>query len=159
DFDIKYTLKLLMLEIEKKELADQQIAVQVITPEDFSTLDKYEYQQSKLNLEQQFHHYAKASNGTMIHQKEMYYLYSTKQFLNHPSTFTHFFNLMDELDFQLFSGIGFGKSVYQAEINAEKALASSRLEESGNLYILDDQYQLRGPFTHASFSLDEPVLD
>jgi len=159
DFDIRYTLKALIHEIEKVELSLQNIAVQKIKVSLPDSFNKYQNFQRKLDLEIELNAYTKNCDGTLIFLEDVYTIYSTKKHLNSPLIHSDFFELMAVSDNKIYSGIAYGSSVYQAELNAETALNAALSEDYGNLYILDDNLQLRGPFTESPFSLVEPILD
>lgn len=160
NFDINYSLRLLILEIEKKAFSDAQIGVQIIHLKQGIQEIKYEFDKKRLSFEQRLNDYVRQCSGTMVCQnKDQYYVYSTMKALNSEEILAEFFLIVEESPFTLYSGIGFGNSVFQAELNAQNALSSAENEAYANVYICDNQLQLKGPFTEASASINEPMID
>lgn len=162
---IKATTNLLLRHMELEAFKDTQIAIQMIE------IDSLRSKNNFIDTSDELHHmemqnvsdllyYSKKINGSL---KEIgpgrYAIFSTRGMMknvtnNFTSKFS--FNSAKSLDLDtVISGIGLGKTAYEAETNSLKALYNAKQKGTGSWYVHFQDKKIIGPLS----SLELTIID
>ncbi|USG64490.1 ArsR family transcriptional regulator [Brevibacillus ruminantium] len=152
---IESILSMLLRTHEMLLFKDSQIAVQLIeldsltgmTSETFSTDELYQLEQESTERLQR---YAKQIQGSLkTTGPGRYVIYTTRgilgDFTKGFTTAPHFSELLGIKDELVISGIGIGKTAYEAEIHAGTALLHAKRSGPGAWMVFFDDKQIAGP--------------
>lgn len=136
-----------------------QIAVQIIKikNKNRNMSTEYEFLKLKNKLEEVLIQYTQENFGSIFpFGRDEYLIFSTRGAIGKycdDFTIQHYIDKGDISDIHLASGIGFGNTVYQAEVNARIALEHATREEYNCTYVVDEAGAITGPITKKNNSL------
>ncbi|WP_129600214.1 hypothetical protein [Anaerophilus nitritogenes] len=128
-----------------------QIALQIVKTKNKSRSisSEYEFLKLKNKLEEGLISYTQDNFGSIFpFGRDEYLIFTTRGAIDaHCQEFNipHFIHPEQNIDIELASGIGFGNTIHEAEVNARIALDYAIKEDSNCCYIMDEKSVLSGP--------------
>lgn len=151
DENITFHYQLWKSGADVERIKSTQIAMQIVRIKDDSQQISFEYE--LLKLKKQFEtlliEYTQQNFGSFFpFGNNEYLIFTTRGALNQKSVeerFPKIIGLETKLNILFASGIGYGNTVYKAEVNARIALAHAMKESYSYCYIVDEYGTISGP--------------
>ncbi|NPV45008.1 MAG: ArsR family transcriptional regulator [Firmicutes bacterium] len=152
---IRRTIDNAIYEGTGKRLKANQIAVLIADIDNFSKIIKnyvseYEIQRLKIKLHEILLNYAQSVQGALFSfGGDEYLIFTTRGALEHITDGYKATPLLksvkDNLEIELSCGIGFGKTAYEAEVNARIGLQYAKDRGGGCAFLVSDERHIMGP--------------
>ncbi|MGL5123646.1 MAG: hypothetical protein ACRC6K_05750 [Fusobacteriaceae bacterium] len=145
---IKESIKELMHKLDILNIVESTIGVQILKIKSEINLDQYRLMEIKSKIEHEIINYLKEVQGSIFNVGwDKYIIYTTKGALHNNENTIYLRKILKKLEKNkiiLAIGNGYGKTAYESEINAKKALKESLKEDRSSIYELDNK-KLKGP--------------
>lgn len=129
------------------KLKSSQIAVQIIRIKGKSNKNYYEELNIQNSLEREIISYVRDVQGALYSSgRDEYIISGTRG--SFKDSIVSFLKLLNNTQIELCSGIGYGHTAYEADVNARNALAASLLRDG--LFVLDEDGHISGPINKTS---------
>ncbi|MGL6063998.1 MAG: hypothetical protein ACRC0S_02835 [Fusobacteriaceae bacterium] len=145
---IKQSIKELKHKLDILNIEESTIGVQILKIKSEIDLDQYKIMERKSKIEYEIISYLKEIQGSIFNIGwDKYIIYTTKGALYNEENTILLRKILKKLEKNkiiLAIGNGYGKTAYESETNAKKALKESLKENRSSIYELDNK-KLKGP--------------
>lgn len=151
-FSIRNTINALVNDIKNKEIDLAKISVQIVKL-DFkeNLITVFDTLEKTLEFQKNLVPYLKVIQGAIFNRNNSeFIIFSTKGALQNKEANMNFFKVLSKSNFNVFSGIGIGKTASEAEFNAVEALKSSINYKKSSLFMMDEEKKIIGPMNDIS---------
>ncbi|WP_102399778.1 hypothetical protein [Haloimpatiens massiliensis] len=166
---IRHSIDYIIYKIKNNTAKKSQIATQIVDVDIKQDSKRYQYEVLKkiIFVENQLVDYISTIQGTMFRSGDTQFtIVSTRGAIENGVTEQFFLNILSSSkkeNIELYTGIGFGNTAYDADFNARIALAKSKELKESAYFIVDDEKNVIGPignkemFYYKSIVLDEAI--
>lgn len=151
---IRQSINELIHKLDVLNIEESTIGVQILKIKMEVDMDQYRLMDTKSKIESDIIEYLKEIQGSIFNVGwDKYVIYTTKGALNNEENTLILRKILKKLEKNkiiLGIGNGYGKTAYESEINAKKALKKALKENKSSIYELDNK-KLKGPL----FSYEE----
>lgn len=158
---IRHIIENAIYEGTEKRLKANQIAVLIADIDDFSKIIKnyvseYEIQKLKIKLYEILLNYAQSTHGSLFtFGGDEYLIFTTRGALEHTTggyrTIPLLNSVRNSLDIEISCGVGYGKTAYEAEVNARIGLHYAKDRVGGCAFLVTDERHVMGPIGEENY--------
>ena len=145
---IKSTINDLLYKINTAQVKESAMAIQLLNVKSEETISEDKALEISSLIESNLVAYLKEIQGSIFNLKwDQYIIFSTRGAIENRGNIMKLKNVLNNLEknnIQIFAGIGLGKTVYESEINAKKALQTAFREKSSCIFKVDEN-KIEGP--------------
>lgn len=154
-FSIRNSVNNLISSIKNREIDFSRISIQIIKIDfDEKRFNKFSILEKSLEFQKKLIPYLEMIQGAIFHNNwNEFIIFSNKGFLMSEKTKIEFQKILSKNNFNIFSGIGLGKTAAEAEINAQEALKISIFKNKSCFYICDENKNIIEPVHNISFDI------
>ncbi|MBU5483636.1 hypothetical protein KQI86_04790 [Clostridium sp. MSJ-11] len=145
---IKSTINDLLYKIKEAEAKEATMVVQLLSVKNQENISQYKALEIRTLIESNLVGYLKEIQGSIFNLKsDQYIIFSTRGAIENTENLVKLKNTLDYLEknnIKIFVGTGLGRTAYESEINARKALQIAAKEEKSCIFKVDGN-KIEGP--------------
>lgn len=145
---IKSTISDLLYKINAAQVKESTMAIELLNVKSEEDISQYRALEISSLIESSLVEYLKEIQGSIFSLNwNQYIIFSTRGAIENRENIMKLKNILNNLEknnIQIFAGIGLGKTVYESEINAKKALHTALREKRSCIFKVDKN-KIEGP--------------